>query len=81
MASVGSFFSNMFGGDASDRIGHCAEAVCRGCVVVTVQDETAATRAQSALASCGPVNSDALADSMPSQYPSLPSKLKPNARR
>jgi uncharacterized protein (TIGR02271 family) len=65
MASVGSFFSNIFGGDESDSTGHYSEAVRRGraVVTVTVQDETAATRAQSALASCGAVNIDALADS------------------
>lgn len=65
MASVGSFFSNLFGGDESDSTGHYSEAVRRGraVVTVTVADETGATRAQSALASCGAVNIDALADS------------------
>lgn len=65
MASVGSFFSNLFSGDESESSGTYSEAVRRGRSVVTVtaQDQTTATRAQEALTSCGAVNIDALADS------------------
>lgn len=65
MASVGSFFSNLFGGDDSESTGHYSEAVRRGSsvVTVTVPDEATANRAQTALASCGAMNIDSLADS------------------
>ena len=80
MASVRDFFSDLFGDADSTDAGHYAEAVRRGRAVLTVQarDGAAAQQAQSALASAGAVNLDALTESWRGQgYSSFDNSAKP----
>ena len=60
MASIGSFFSNLFGGNDNEHAGNYSEAVRRGSsvVVVTVPDESRVEAARAALADAGAVDID-----------------------
>ena len=62
MASIGNFFSNLFGGDNehAEHAGHYSEAVRRGgsVVVVTAQDESQVHAARTALSAAGAVDID-----------------------
>jgi len=60
MASVGRFFTNLFGGDDNEHAGHYAEAVRRGgsVVAVTVDDDSRVEAARTALAAAGAVDID-----------------------
>ena len=64
MASIGRFFSDLFG-DQDEHAGHYSEAVRRGgsVVVVMVSDESQVDGARAALASAGAVDIDKRADS------------------
>lgn len=63
MASIGRFFSDLFG-DQDEHAGHYSEAVRRGgsVVVVTVADKSQVDGARAALASAGAVDIDKRAD-------------------
>jgi len=60
MAGVGRFFGDLFGSDNNEQAGHYSEAVRRGNAVLTVtlQDDSRAEQARSALASAGAVDID-----------------------
>ena len=60
MASIGHFFSNLFGSDDNEHAGHYSEAVRRGSTVVavTVAEADRVEQARSALAAAGAVDID-----------------------
>ncbi|MDB5743977.1 MAG: hypothetical protein JWR68_2292 [Polaromonas sp.] len=60
MASIGRFFSDLFGDDDNEHAGHYSEAVRRGSTVlaVTVADESRVEAARAALAAAGAVDID-----------------------
>lgn len=64
MASIGRFFSDLFGSDSDEQAGHYAEAVRRGSTVVavTVADQSRVEAARAALAAAGAVDIDKRTD-------------------